>query len=216
MTISWLGQSCFKIQGKDVALVTDPYGGEVGLKLSRLSADIVTVSHDHDDHNNVDAVRGEKGETPFLISSPGEYEVKGVFVYGIPFWHDKSEGKERGQSVTYRIEMEGISIAHLGDLGHTLNEEQVAKLDGVDILLIPVGDKWTIGAREAAEIINEIEPRIVIPMHYKIPGLKMDIDPVDKFLKEMGAGKAEHLPKLKIVKKDLPQEETKVIILDKD
>jgi len=216
MTISWLGQSCFKIQGKDVALVTDPYGAGVGFKLPRLSAQIVTVSHDHDDHNNIDGVHGESGENPFIITGPGEYEVKGVFVYGIPFWHDKSEGQEHGESTAYRIEMEGISIAHLGDLGHPLSEEQVAKLDGVDILLIPVGGKRTIGAREAAEIINEIEPRVVVPMHYKIPGLKIDLEPVDKFLKEMGASKAEHLPKLKITKKDLPQEETKIIILDRD
>jgi L-ascorbate metabolism protein UlaG (beta-lactamase superfamily) len=216
MTISWLGQSCFKIVGKDVSLLTDPYGAMTGLKMPRTSADIVTVSHDHEDHNNIEAVRGEDGKEPFLITRPGEYEVKGVFVYGIPFWHDKEEGKERGESVAYRIEMEGISIAHLGDLGHTLNEEQVAKLDGVDILLIPVGGKWTIGAREAAEIINEIEPRIVIPMHYKIPGLKIDLEAVDKFLKEMGASRAEHMPKLKITKKDLPQEETKTIILDRD
>lgn len=214
MTITWLGHSCFKIQDKEVTVVTDPYDSSVGFKLPRLSADIVTISHDHYDHNNIDGVHGIGGE-PFLISGPGEYEVKGVFVYGIPFWHDKSQGKERGENIVYRIEMEGISVAHLGDLGHTLSEEQTSKLDGVDILLIPVGGKYTIGAREATEVINEIEPRIVIPMHYKIHGLKLDIDPVDKFLKEMGASKAEKLPKLKISKKDLPQEETKVILLEK-
>lgn len=214
MTITWLGQSCFKIQSGEVTLITDPYNSEVGFKLPRLTADIVTVSHDHFDHNNVAGVSGENG-APFLISSPGEFEVKGVFVYGIPFWHDKSEGKERGVNIVYRIEMEGISIAHLGDLGHILSEEQVAELDGVDILLVPVGGKWTLGASEASEVINEIEPRIVIPMHYKIPGLKVDVDTVDKFLKEMGASKAEKLPKLKISKKDLPQEETKVILLEK-
>jgi L-ascorbate metabolism protein UlaG (beta-lactamase superfamily) len=214
MIINWLGQSCFKIQDKDATLVTDPYGASVGFKLPRLSADIVTTSHDHDDHNNVSAVSGVNG-SPFIISSPGEYEVKGIFVYGIPAWHDKSEGKERGANTIYRIEVEGISIVHLGDLGHTLSEETVAKLEGVDILLIPVGGKWTIGAHEAIEVISELEPRIVIPMHYKIPGLKADVDPVDKFLKEMGASKAEKLPKLKIVKKDLPQEETKVILLER-
>ncbi len=215
MTITWLGQSCFKIQTGDVTLITDPYHQEVGFKLPRLTADIVTVSHDHFDHNNSEGVSGVEG-SPFLISSPGEFEIKGVFVYGIPFWHDKTEGKERGPDVAYRIEAEGISVAHLGDLGHTLSEEQIEKLDGVDILLIPVGGKVTVGASEAVEIINEMEPRIVIPMHYKIPGLKVDVEPVDKFLKEMGASKAERLPKLKISKKDLPQEETKLILLEKD
>lgn len=215
MTITWLGQSCFKIQDKDVTLVTDPYGKETGFKLPRLTADIVTVSHDHDDHNNIEGVKGQTEENLFTITRPGEYEVKGVFVYGIPLWHDKSEGEERGENVAYRIEMDNISVAHLGDLGHNLTEEQVAELDGVDILLVPVGGKWTIGAHEAAEIINKIEPRIVIPMHYKIPGLKIDLEPVDKFLKEMGATKAEKMPKLKIAKKDLPQEETKVILLER-
>ena len=214
MTITWLGHSCFKIQDKEVAIVTDPFDQSVGFKLPRLTADIVTVSHDHFDHNKVEGVRGTDG-APFIIGSPGEYEVKGVFVYGIPFWHDKSEGKERGGNTVYRLELDNISVAHLGDLGHTLTEEQAAKLEGVDILLIPVGGKVTIGAREAVEIINQIEPRIVIPMHYKISGLKIDVDSVDKFLKEMGASRAEKLPKLKINKKDLPQEETKVILLEK-
>ncbi len=214
MIITWLGHACFKIQDKEVTVITDPYGQSIGFKLPKLMADIVTVSHDHEDHNNIAGVHGTSGE-PFLISGAGEYEIKGVFIYGIPFWHDKNEGKERGASIAYRIEIEGISIVHLGDLGHSLGEEQASKLDGVDILLIPVGGKYTIGAKEAAEVINEIEPRIVIPMHYKIPGLKLDIDSVDKFLKEMGASKAERLPKLKISKKDLPQEETKIILLEK-
>ncbi len=214
MTITWLGQSCFKIQDKEVTLISDPYEAEVGFKLPRLSADIVTTSHDHYDHNNVSAVSGTTG-APFVISGPGEYEVKGIFVHGISSWHDKSEGKEKGSNTIYRIEVEGISIVHLGDLGHTLNEEIVGKLEGVDILLIPVGGKWTIGAHEAVEVISALEPRIVIPMHYKIPGLKVDVETVDKFLKEMGASKAEKLPKLKITKKDLPQEETKVILLER-
>ncbi|MFZ5364402.1 MAG: MBL fold metallo-hydrolase [Patescibacteria group bacterium] len=214
MTITWLGQSCFKIQIGDVTLVTDPYNSEVGFKLPRLTADIVTVSHDHFDHNNTEGVSGING-APFVITSPGEYEVKGVFVYGNLFWHDKSEGAERGSNIVYCIEAEGISLAHLGDLGHTLSDEQIEKLDGIDILFVPVGGKWTLGASEAVKIINAIEPRIVIPMHYKIPGLKVDVETVDKFLKEMGASKAEKLPKLKISKKDLPQEETKVIVLEK-
>ncbi len=215
MTITWLGHSCFKIQDKEVTIVTDPYDSSVGFKLPRLSADIVTVSHNHYDHNNTAAVRGTSEKGPFIISSPGEYEIKGVFVYGIPSWHDKNEGRERGENIICRIEIDGISVAHLGDLGHTLDEEQITKLEGVDILLIPVGGVYTVGAREAVEIINQIEPRIVIPMHYKIPGLKLDIDPVDKFLKEMGAGKAEKLSKLKISKKDLPKEEIKVILFEK-
>lgn len=216
MTITWFGQSCFKIQDKDVTLITDPYGRDSGFKLPRLTADIVTVSHDHLDHNNIEEVKGTSSGTPFTITSPGEYEVKGVFVYGIPLRHDKNDGQDQELNIAYRIEMENISIAHLGNISHNLTEDQVSKLDGVDILLVPVGGKYTVGAHEAAEIVNKIEPRIVIPMHYKIPGLKVDIETVDKFLKETGAGKVEKIPKLKIVKKDLPQEETKVILLEKN
>jgi L-ascorbate metabolism protein UlaG (beta-lactamase superfamily) len=213
MTITWLGHACFKIQDKNVTIITDPYDPSIGLKLPRLAADIVTVSHDHYDHNNIGAIRGVNGE-PFVIKNPGEYELKGVFIYGLPSWHDKSEGKERGTNTIYRIEMEDISLVHLGDLGHILNEDQIKILEGVDILCIPVGGVYTINAKEAAEVISQIEPRIVIPMHYKIPGLKINIDPIDKFAREMGVSVKEKLPKLKVSQKDLPQEETKIIILE--
>jgi len=209
MIITSLGHSCFKIQDKDVILVTDPFDQSTGLKTPRLKADIVTISHDHHDHNNVSAIMGN----PFVISGPGEYEVKGVFVYGIPGYHDKKQGAERGPITMYLIEMEDLSLAHLGDLGCLLNDDQLEKLEGADILMIPVGGKYTINAKEAVEVINQIEPRIVIPMHYKVPGLKVTVDPVDIFCKEMGIKKIEGLDKLKISKKDLPAEETKVIIL---
>lgn len=222
MYITWLGQSCFKISAKggsasdnkdqEINLITDPFSPDIGLKLPRnLTADIVTVSHDHFDHNYTAGVAGD----PFVISQPGEYEIKNFFIYGIPSFHDNKKGAERGNNIIYRIEAEGLSIVHLGDIGHILSDEEVEKLDNVDVLLIPIGGNYTIGVKEAEEIINQLEPRIVIPMHYKIPGLKVDIDPLDKFAKEMGVGKKEALPKLKISKKDLPQEETQIIILEK-
>jgi L-ascorbate metabolism protein UlaG (beta-lactamase superfamily) len=211
MLITWSGISCFKIQTKDIILVTDPFDASYGLKPPRLKADIVTISHAHHDHDNVSAIMAN----PFVINGPGEYEIKGIFVYGLPGYHDKKQGAERGLITMYLIEMEDISLAHLGDLGCPLNDEQLEKLEGVDILMIPVGGRYTIDAKEAVEVINQIEPRIVIPMHYKIPGLKFKnpIDPVDNFCKEMGIKKIEGLDKLKIAKKDLPAEETKVIIL---
>jgi L-ascorbate metabolism protein UlaG (beta-lactamase superfamily) len=214
MTITWLGHSCFKIQDKETAVITDPYDKSIGFKMPRASADIVTMSHDHLGHHSAGEVNGANGD-PFIISAPGEYEVKGVFVYGMNFYHDKNEGKDKGKITAYKIEMEDISILHLGDIGHTLSEEQVSKIGNTDILLIPVGGESTINAKEAAEIINQLEPRIVIPMHYKVQGLKFDLDPVDKFLKEVGATKAESMPKLKISKKELPQDETKVILLER-
>lgn len=213
MYITWLGQSCFKLQDKigsdGVTLVTDPYSDDIGLKMPRFEADIVTVSHSHHDHNNIGALRGN----PFIIDTAGEYETRGVFVEGVEAWHDAAEGKERGKNIIYRIEMEDISITHLGDLGHILDAKQLEKLEGTDILLIPVGGKYTINAAKAVEVISQIEPRIIIPMHYKVPGLKIDLDGVEKFIKELGL-KPRQEEKLKISKKDLPQEDMELVVLE--
>lgn len=209
MHITWLGQACFKIQGKEATIVTDPYDSKIGLKLPRLNADIVTISHSHYDHNNVKAVSGQ----PFVIDTPGEYEIKKVFIWGIPSWHDNKEGASRGANTIFIYQFEDIKLAHLGDLGTTLTDEQLEKLEGVDILLIPVGGIYTIDGKKATEVINQVEPRIVIPMHYKIPGLKIKLDEVDKFCNEMGVKKNGPEEKLKITKKDLPADEVKVIIL---
>ena len=212
MYITWLGQSCFKLQDKigsdGVMLVMDPYTDEFGLKMPRFEADIVTVSHDHADHNNLGAIRGN----PYIINTAGEYEVKSVFIEGVEAWHDEKNGTERGKNIIYRIEMEDISVTHLGDLGHILETKQLEKLEGTDILLIPVGGKYTINAAKAVEVISQIEPRIIIPMHYKVPGLKVDIDGVEKFIKELGL-KPRMEEKLKISKKDLPQEDMELVVL---
>jgi len=209
MQITWLGHSCFKIQNNETTVIIDPYADSIGLKMPRVSADLVLSTHPHFDHANFEAIRGNY----FKIDSPGEYEIKDVFVYGIPSFHDDSGGSSRGENIIYLIELEGIRLAHFGDFGQKeLTEDQLKKLEGVDVLLIPVGGIYTIDAKTAVEIIAELEPRIVIPMHYKIPGLKLDLETLDKFKKELG-GKAETLDKLKIKKKDLPPEETKLVIL---
>jgi len=209
MTITWYGQSCFKIQGKEIILITDPYDKSIGLRPPYIHAGIVTVSHPHDDHNNVKAIKGQ----PFVIDGPGEYETKGVEVLGIQTFHDKKEGKERGLNTVYVIRMNEISICHLGDLGHLLLDKQIEDINGVDILLIPVGGVYTINALEAVKVIDSLEPKIVIPMHYKIPKLTMDLHKIDKFCIELGISKANVEEKLVIKKKDLPQEETKVVLL---
>lgn len=212
MIITWLGQSCFKIQDKigpeGVTLVTDPFDKSTGLKVPNFEAQIVTVSHDHYDHNNVKALRGD----PYLINCAGEYDVKGVMVDGIEAYHDEKKGAERGLNVIYRIEMDDIAVVHLGDLGHALEDSQLEKIAGVDILLIPIGGKYTIDAKKAVEIVSQVEPRIIIPMHYKIPNLKIDLDPLDKFVKELGIVPTEE-EKLKISKKDLPQEDMELVVL---
>ena len=213
MIITWLGQSAFKLQDKissdGVTVVTDPYGKETGLKMPSFEADIVTVSHNHPDHNNVDALRAN----PFVIDCAGEYDTKGILIEGIDSYHDEEEGKLRGGNIIYRIEIDDISIVHLGDLGHVLSNEQLEKLVGTDILMVPVGGKNTLDAKKAVEVISQIEPRIVIPMHYKVDGLAYeDLDSIEKFIKELGIEPSRE-EKLKISKKDLPQEDMELVIL---
>jgi len=215
MQIVWKGHSCFQItvgQNKNgqVNIVTDPYDETIGLKLPKLEADILLVSHEHHDHNNIKAVSGN----PFLISGPGEYEVKEVFIQGIPSFHDQTEGKERGINTIYTIEAEDIRVCHLGDFGQKeLFSEQLEDIGEVDVLLIPIGGNYTISSQEALKIISQIEPKIVIPMHYSLPKLKIKLEGVEKFLKVMGKKMPEPLAKLTIKKKDLSSEETNIVIL---
>jgi L-ascorbate metabolism protein UlaG (beta-lactamase superfamily) len=176
--------------------------------MPRLEADIVTISHNHEDHNNLEAIKGE----PFVVRGPGEYEVKGIYIDGISAYHDAEQGAKRGENIIYRFEIEDISIAHLGDLGAELDDKQLERLEGTDILLVPVGGVYTLDAQKAISVINQVEPRLVIPMHYKLPGLKFALDPVDNFLKAI-AIKPRQEEKLKITKKDLPQEDMEVIVL---
>jgi L-ascorbate metabolism protein UlaG (beta-lactamase superfamily) len=227
MNISWYGHSCFKVttKGKEtfqnsgnqsarkdasLTLVLDPFDKSVGLTPPRFKADIVFVSHNHPDHNYTEPFK----ETP-LINEAGEYEIKGIFIKGIKGFHDKKEGKERGAVVMFKIEAEGISLVHLGDLGQNeLSDSQIEELGQVDILLVPVGGKYTIGPEEAQKVINQIEPRLVIPMHYKIRGLNLAIAGVEPFLKTIGAGNIKPVDKLSVKAPDLKNEDIKTIIFE--
>jgi L-ascorbate metabolism protein UlaG (beta-lactamase superfamily) len=211
MIITWLGQACFRIQSGDLTVVIDPYSKDIGLTPPRFKADVVLVTHDHYDHSNAESLAGE----PMVIKGPGEYEVKDVYVLGLETFHDDVQGKERGLNTIYKVGIEGMQVAHLGDFGEKeVRDQTLEELGDVDILLIPVGGKFTIDAEGAAKAIKKIEPKIVIPMHYKIPGLKIDLGGVDEFLKEMGTAKIEAQDKLTIKKKDLGEDEkTKVILL---
>lgn len=210
MKITWHGHSCFKIVTKNATIITDPFNKDIGLKPPHYEADVVTVSHDHYDHNNVSTLRG----APFVITGAGEYELKGIVIYGINSFHDAKGGKERGLNTIYIIKAEDMRICYLGDLGQKeLTDEQLEKIEEVDILMIPVGGVYTINSEEAAAIINQIEPRIVIPMHYKISGLNIKLQDVEAFLKEMGVEK-EMVEQLVIKKSDLPkEEEMKVVVM---
>jgi L-ascorbate metabolism protein UlaG (beta-lactamase superfamily) len=211
MVITWYGQSCFKVQSGETILITDPFSKEIGLTPPRGQANIVTISHQHYDHNNVEALAASN---PFVIEGPGEYEVKGVNIVGLEAFHDQKEGKERGSNTVYVIEMEGIKICHLGDIGQLkLDSRQIEIIDGIDILMIPVGGIYTVNGEEAADLINQIEPKIVIPMHYKIPGLTIKLEGLEDFLDEMGVSKKETVEKLAIKKKDLPEEGSEVVVM---
>lgn len=211
MVITWLGQSCFKLQSGDLTAVIDPFSKDIGLTPPRFRADIVLVTHDHYDHSNAESLTGE----PFLVKGPGEFEVKGAYIHGIQTFHDNSQGSMRGLNTIYKIEIEDLRILHLGDFGEDkLREETLDQIGDVDILMIPVGGKYTIDGEKAAEVAKQIEARFVIPMHYKIPGLKIGLDGPEQFLKEMGAAKASTQEKFVVKKKDVGEEDkTEVIVL---
>lgn len=212
MQITWLGQACFKIQTKEVIIIIDPYEDKIGFKMPSLKADILLSTHNHYDHNNLKRISGK----PFIINGSGEYEVKNVFIYGVRAFHDKEEGKKRGEVTMYLLKLENMTVAHLSDIGqNSLTESQQEVIEDADILMLPVGGVYTVNAKEAVGLVNQIEPKIVIPMHYKISKLKEPLEPVDKFLKEIGVKNGQTEEKLKISKKDLPSEETKVIVLEK-
>lgn len=168
MEIIYLGHSCFKLKGKQGVVVTDPYSKEVGFAMPTVSADVVTFSHAHTDHNNAAAVGSTaRRKHPFWITKAGEYEVAEISVFGYETFHDNVGGKERGNNIIYKIVMDGISVAHLGDLGHALDERLVELLGNVDALLCPVGGEFTLDPEGAMEVIAAIDPYYVIPMHYR-------------------------------------------------
>lgn len=212
MIITWYGHSCFKIQSGDLVLVTDPFAKDIGLTPPRMRADIVTVTHGHFDHNHTESLGGE----PFVITGPGEYEVKGVYIHGIETFHDTEQGALRGLNTIYMIGIEDFTIAHLGDFGEdALRPETMDELGSVDMLMIPVGGIYTVGAKNAAKIVKQLEPRFVIPMHYAVKGLSFKLDGVDSFLKEMGAGTIAPVEKFAVRKKDIgPEEKTEVVVLE--
>ena len=211
--ISFLGHSCFRIKGKNTILLTDPFAEEIGFSFPKTTADIITVSHQHHDHNNAAAVMGTiRRSAPFVVAGPGEYEIAGVFIYGIPSFHDAEEGAQRGGNTIYVINMDGVRLAHLGDLGHKLSDRQLEEVNGVDVLMIPVGGNYTLSASEAVAVIGQVEPKVVIPMHYKMPGVNIDIAPVEDFVKEVGLEAIKKEEKLVIYADRLPEERQIVIL----
>lgn len=211
MEITWYGHSCFRLMERSMAsVVCDPFDSKVaGYEPLKLKADIVTVSYDAPEHNHTDAVKGG----PHAITGPGEFEIGGVFITGVQTNGVKrSEGELR--NTLYVFDYNGLTVAHLGVLNRVPSQAEVEALGPVHLALVPVGDGRSLNAAKAAEVISLIEPRIVIPMHYATPASAIKLDPLGKFLKEMGLSEVESLPMLKITSLSSLPEETKVIVLD--
>jgi L-ascorbate metabolism protein UlaG (beta-lactamase superfamily) len=215
--IQYLGHSCFRLRGRDGIVITDPFDRSVGLDVGRPTAHIITVSHDHPDHANVGAVKPAR-EKAFTINGPGEYEVGGILISGVRTYHDKKQGAELGRNTVYVIHIDDVVFCHLGDLGHELTTHQIDEIGSVDVLFVPVGGGETIGPAEAASVISQIEPRIVVPMHYAQAGqssFMADLAPIEKFTHELGLKEFVAEEKLTISSTNLPAEgdETRVVIM---
>ena len=209
MEIFWYGLASFRFKSRQLTIVADPYAPETGLTMPAARAQVVTISHDVPGHNYIKAVKGYD----HVFAGPGEYEVNGVFITGVATHHRGKPG-ERERNTAFLYEFDDISIGHLGDLGTPLDRKQIEAFNSPDVLIVPVGGGDILDASRAVEVITELEPRIVIPMHYAQPGLKLKLDPLEKFLKEMGAEATTPLPSLKLRKSDLAGDETRVVILE--
>ena len=217
MDIKYVGHSSFLIKTKNARVLTDPFDPKaVGLKFPKTETDIVTISHKHDDHNYLGQVVGPEGTDPLVIDMPGEFESRGVRIFGFASFHDDKKGEERGENNLYKIEAEGISILHCGDLGVVLEDSVVEAIGEVDIILVPTGGVYTINSAQAAELIKKVEPSIVIPMHFNREGLNEktfgSLEPVSEFLKKFGAENVVPIPKL-VIKKEEMADEMKIVVL---
>jgi L-ascorbate metabolism protein UlaG (beta-lactamase superfamily) len=226
LEIVWLGHSCFRIKGKQAVVITDPFSPGIGYKLGKREADIVTISHDHPGHNFASSVTpvlsgpgtALAGDTlacarPKVVRGPGEYDIANVWVTGIPSFHDSEGGKKRGKNCIYLIQIDDVTLCHLGDIGHPLSTHQLQELGGVQVLFLPVGGVSTIDAAAAAEIMRTLEPKVVIPMHYRTASLIPTLDPLDNFLKQMALKDVVPQAKVSVTANNLP-EETRVVVLD--
>jgi L-ascorbate metabolism protein UlaG (beta-lactamase superfamily) len=212
MEITWYGYSCFRLAERGMAtVVTDPYDHrEVGLEPLKLKADIVTVSQEDPAHNFVSAVKGDA----FRVPGPGEYEIGGVFITGVQTNAAGKRGDPDPLNTLFVIDYNGLTIAHLGNLKRVPNQTEVEALGPVHIALVPVGGGSSLNAAKAAEVISLLEPNLVIPMQYDIPGMTLKLDPISKFLKEMGLVEVASVPSLKVTSANTLSEETRVTVLD--
>jgi L-ascorbate metabolism protein UlaG (beta-lactamase superfamily) len=208
MEITWLGHSCFRLRGRDATVVTDPYSRSLGLNLGRQSGEIVTISHESPNHSATDAVSGQ----PRIVRGPGEYEIRGVMITGIATPGERSPEGQFGRNTAYAITIDDILVCHLGDLGTTLNPTQIETLKDPDVLLVPVGGLCTIAPAEVAEVVSQLEPKLVVPMHYALPGISSRLETIERFCREMAVQDPRTQPKLNVTKSSLPDETTVMLL----
>lgn len=210
MKIKWLGHSCFKITSKKgIRILTDPFDDNVGYRVPSVESDIVTLSHGHYDHNFIDCVSGNFE----VITKVGMFNVKDIPLIGIHTYHDEVQGDKRGNNIIYVFNIDDLRVAHLGDLGHTLSPAQIEMIGEVDILLIPVGGVYTINGEQAAEVVEQLKPSVVIPMHYKTEPLKFELDSVESFLGRMSNVERLQSQVIEISKDKINQNEIKTYTL---
>ena len=208
MDITWLGHSCFRLRSGDTVAITDPFPDSIGLSLGEPEAIAVTISHQHANHSYWQGVGGN----PKVLGGPGEYEMSGIYITGL--MTPKGDGDIPGERNTaYAIDMENLRLCHLGDVKQVLTTRQVEELTPVDILFLPAGGVCTIEISQAVDIVRRLAPRIVVPMHYKVPGLEVELNGLEAFLKEMGIREAQPIPRLTITTSNRPQE-MRVVVLD--
>jgi L-ascorbate metabolism protein UlaG (beta-lactamase superfamily) len=207
LDITWYGHSCFRITERNrISIVTDPFSEALGLGAPKLKADVVTISHDEPGHNHVEAIKTD----PHVLTGPGEYEIGGVFVTGIPM-HYVENGVAR-PNIAYLFEFDNLTVLHLGDLATIPEQSLIQKLGEVNVLLLPVGGGNGLRASQATEVVALIEPHYVVPMHYALDGLTVPLEPLDKFLKAMGVGTVQETDTLRVTAADLP-EQPQVVVL---
>ena len=209
--IRYLGHSGFYVRTKTGRVIFDPFAPEVGFKMKKVEADVVFVSHGHYDHSYVEGVGGD----PVIIFGPGEYEVKGVKGRGFKTYHDKEKGTKRGENTVYLVQVEDVNLVHLGDLGHVLDERIVEEMGEVEVLFVPVGGFYTMELSDVVKVIEQIEPRIIVPMHYKTKEHAEEfkqVQGIKPFLQEMGVKDYQVVDKL-VLKKDT--EVDKVVVMER-
>ena len=208
MEITWYGRECFRLRGRDATAITDPCPPSTGFVAGKHDVELLTLSHEHPDHAYTRSITSR-----MTLTRPGEYEVRDLLVTGVRSFHDGSGGAERGVNTIFNIEVDGVHICHLGDLGHLLTEEQLTEIGHVDVLLVPVGGRYTITPTEAAEVVTQVGAKLVIPMHFATDGASTDLNGPDDFLREMAVTEATRQPKAVVTPSSLP-DEMQVVVLE--